>query len=419
MQMLHQRLSRRSALKLGLGSATLVALAACSDDDEDATLIDEQASAPTSASSTDAAAATATLSQAPATATAAATAGPEVGPNGLYTEVQFDEDDTPHLIPMDSILSGGPEKDGIPSIDAPQFATSESWDQYEFRDEGLVIGVDVDGARRAYPFQVLVWHELVNDTLAGEPILISYCPLCGSGIAFERVVEGRAVEFGVSGLLHNSDLLMYDRESDSLWSQINGTAVVGERVGTRLTFYPSEIMTWADWKRAYPDSEVLTTETGAARDYTRDPYGDYYFDSRLFFPVDDSSDNFDALPLKANVTGIEVEGPSYGAFVDDDVREVGIVNETVGETPVVVFADSQAGDNIVVFEREHDGQMLTFALEDEGLVDDETGTRWSFDGLALAGPLAGAQLVELLSVKSFWFAWVAFHPETSLWAQPS
>ena len=350
-----------------------------------------------------------------ATSTPEPTPEPEIGPDGLYVDVQVTEEGTKFLIPWQRIFSGGVPRDGIPSIDAPKFADNSDWNDLGYNENGLVIGVEVEGTRRAYPFQVIVWHELVNDTINGKPILISYCPLCGTAIAFERSVNGQEFEFGVSGLLYNSDLLMYDRNTEALWSQINGTAVVGELSGARLEFYPSEIMTWGDWRNTYPDSEVLTTDTGAARDYSRDPYENYYFDERLLFPVNRTSDIYDALPAKIDVTGIEVDGPAYGAFVSRDVRNAGIVNETVGATPVVVFANPSAGENIVVFERQIDGQELHFEFAEGGLRDTESGSFWSYDGLAMDGPWAGNQLVEIVPVKGFWFGWVAFHPETSLW----
>ena len=354
---------RRAKLYVLAAIAVLaIVLAGCSSSD-DATPTAVQAIATVgsgSADETPEAAPTLTSTSEPtATAEVDATQTPEVGPDGLFTEVQYSEDGKPYLIPADRIFSGGVPRDGIPSIDSPQFASSDTWDEYEYRPDGLVIGVEVDGVRRAYPFQVIVWHELVNDTINGEPILISYCPLCGSAIAFERRVEGRAVEFGVSGLLYNSDLLMYDRESETLWSQINGAAVSGDRVGDRLSYYPSEVMTWGDWRETYPDSEVLTTETGATRDYSRDPYGDYYFEPNLMFPTNQTSDIFKIVHTKTDITGVEVDGPAYGAFVSRDVQAQGVVNETVGATPVVVFANPQAGENIVVFERSIDDQILT------------------------------------------------------------
>lgn len=339
---------------------------------------------------------------------------PVVGPTGHFSTVQIADDGTPHLIPLASIRSGGPPKDGIPAIDAPRFAGSDTWDDLGYDGDNLVIGVEVNGTRRAYPFQVLVWHEIVNDVIAGKPLLVTYCPLCGTGIVFERELAGEAVEFGVSGQLYNSDLLMYDRKTDSLWSQVTGTAVVGDLAGTALPFYPSEIMTWDDWQQTYPDSEVLTTDTGFSRDYNTDPYGGYYTDGNLMFPVA----GLDArLPVKERVTGVEVDGPVYGTYPDSAVIEHGPVNDLVGETPLLVVADPQTGNTVRVFDRRAGDLTLAFQLSDNGesLVDDVTGSEWSFTGEAIAGELAGTELTEFVPVKGFWFAWFAFHQETELW----
>ncbi len=343
----------------------------------------------------------------------APSADPQLAPNGHFTEVQIDEDGTKHLIPLDQVFAGGPPKDGIPSIDAPLFVGPDEWESLDYQDDGLVIGIEVDGQRRAYPFQVLVWHELVNDSFGGVPLLISYCPLCGTGIVFERLIDGEPVEFGVSGQLYNSDLLMYDRLSDTLWSQITGTAVVGARTGERLAFYPSEIMTWADWQATYPNSEVLGRDTGYNRDYDVDPYGNYYVDGTIMFPV---SERDDRLQAKTRVTGVEVDEETFGAYPDQAVLDHGPINDVLGGVPLVIVANPMSGNNIVVFERRlDDGRTLTFEVDGDGLVDVESGTTWSFEGKALDGALAGSQLTELQAVKGFWFAWFAFHPQTALW----
>lgn len=416
-----RRSYRRFTAMALLGAAALLLIAACAGDDSDPTPTEPVGESPASTSSVEpAGSGQSDTAETPTARPNAAepTATPEIGPDGWYTEVQVNSAGTKHIIPWNRVANGGPAKDGIPSIDQPQFATSESWDELEYRPTALVIGVEVDGVRRAYPFQVLVWHELVNDTINGKPILISYCPLCGTAIAFERLVNGEEIEFGVSGLLYNSDLLMYDRATDGLWSQLTGHAVAGELTSVRLEFYPSEIMSWEDWRASYPDSEVLTRETGHARDYDREPYGDYYFDDSLLFPVNSTGELFDVLRLKDDVTGVEVDGPAYGAFLDEDVREAGIANELVGDTLVVVFADPTAGGNIVVFERGLGERELTFLMDEAELIDEQTGTSWSFDGLALEGELAGSQLEAIIPVKGFWFSWVAFHPETTLWMLP-
>lgn len=337
-----------------------------------------------------------------------------VGPNGQYYEIQVSDDGIKHLIPLEDVLSGGPPKDGIPSIDNPQFVGSDEWDDQDFLDDMLVIGVEVSGSRRAYPFQVLVWHEITNDVFNGVPLLVTYCPLCGTGIVFVRELEGvdEPVEFGVSGKLYNSNLLMYDRMTETLWSQQTGTAVVGELTGQRLEFYPSQIMTWADWKTAYPESEVLTRETGFNRDYDDLPYAGYDQSPSIWFQVRETDDRLFAKEL---VTGVELDGETFGAYPDTAVIEHGPVNDVLGDTPLLVVADPKSGNNVVVFIREVAGQILTFSTEGAFLVDEETATKWDYSGLALEGALIGEQLTAILGVKGMWFSWYAFNPETELW----
>lgn len=338
--------------------------------------------------------------------------GDVVGPSGHFRDVQVSADGTRHLIPLDEIRHGGPPKDGIPSIDAPRFARADEWDTLGYRGDGLVIGVEVDGVRRAYPFQILVWHEIVNDVVNGQPLLITYCPLCGTGIVFEPLVGGEPVEFGVSGKLYNSDLLMYDRATDTLWSQLTGTAVVGERAGERLPLYPSEMMTWDEWRATWPDSEVLTRDTGYLRDYDDPPYEGYEDDESIWFPVRGRDDR---LHPKTPVTGIELDASTFGAWPDDLVIEHGPVNDTLGTTALLVVADPGAGETIRVFERSVDGRTLSFRRNGDALIDAETGTRWSFTGVATDGELRGSHLRALVPIRGFWFAWYAFHPTTALW----
>ncbi|CAN5718146.1 DUF3179 domain-containing protein [soil metagenome] len=410
---------RRFILTVGAIASTSL-LAACGDDSEDESAGQQDETTPAEATTTPAAEATdpsPTATQPSPTATATPEPeGPTLGPDGHFETVQVSDDGTRHLIPLRKIQSGGPPKDGIPSIDSPQFVGSDDWDEQRFDDDQFVLGVEVNGERRAYPFQIMVWHELVNDEIAGVPILASYCPLCGSAIAFVREIEtdsGReAVEFGVSGKLYNSDLLMYDRKTDSYWSQLTGTAVVGELTGQRLDFYPSELMTWGDWKNTYPDSVVLTRSTGFNRDYDNPPYAGYDESPGIWFPVTATDDR---LHEKTRVTGVELSLTNFAAYPDDLVAEHGPVNDEVRGVPLLVFANPAAGDNVVVFLREVDGQTLQFSMDDEGLVDEETGSRWTYDGLAVSGELEGAQLEQVDTIKGFWFAWYAFHQQTALW----
>jgi len=399
-------------------------LAACannSSDDADANgsgpdvSSPSSATAPTPAGSADSddtgEAATPTLPSADPTATTDATE-PVIGPSGHFGAVQVDDDGTKHLIPLDEIRSGGPPKDGIPSIDVPRFVGADGWDAVNYDPDSLVIGVEVNGKRRAYPFQILVWHEIANDVFEGQPLVVTFCPLCGSAIVFVPVVEGTQTEFGVSGKLYNSDLLMYDRETDSLWSQVTGTAVVGERTGTRLDLYPSEIMTWGEWRTTYPDSEALTRQTGHTRDYDDPPYEGYDEDKDIWFPVTGTDER---LHSKTLVVGVELDDDTFGAYPVDAVVAGSPVNDVLDDTPLLIVADPTAGNTVRVFERRIDGRELTFELADNALVDAKTGSRWGFDGVALDGEMAGLHLNEIIPINGFWFAWYAFHQSTELW----
>jgi hypothetical protein len=217
----------------------------------------------------------------------------------------------------------------------------------------------------------MVWHEIVNDTIAGDPILITYCPLCGSGIAYERRVNGQEVEFGTSGKLYNSNLLMYDRETDSYWTQIEGRAIVGELSGTKLNPVSIDTVVWENWKRAHPDSEVLSRNTGFRRSYGRDPYDDYYENSSIWFPVEGTDDR--AHP-KTFVFGIEVNGV-HKAYKEHDLKELKVIEDTVGGVSVKL-------------ERDDAGAVKVTNLD--------TGE-------------------EIVKEGEFWFSWFAFHPDTDLY----
>ena len=275
---------------------------------------------------------------------------------------------TRHSIPLNEILPGGPGKDGIPSIDDPQFLTVAEAGFMEDSDVG--IGLIVNGDVRFYPYRILVWHEIVNDTVGEEPVLVTYCPLCATGVVFERQVNGVVEEFGVSGRLWQSNLLMYNRSAnsadESLWSQVLGEAVVGTHTGNRLPIVRSDVVRWGEWKEANPDTVVLSQDTGASRNYARDPYGDYYTNESVSFGA---TFNDDRLHPKDLVHGIEIDG-QHKAYYDGAL--VGTVNDTfAGKAIEIVRTDSN---------------QLTFAADGE----------------------------PLSTIPGFWFSWLAVHPETEL-----
>ena len=285
--------------------------------------------------------------------------------------IQTTSDGTKYIVDPSKIRGGGPPKDGIPSIDNPKYVTVDAADEW-IEDNELVLALSYKGAKRVYPLQIMVFHEIVNDNVAGDPILITYCPLCGSGIAFERIINNEEVEFGTSGKLFNSNLVMYDRKTDTYWTQIGGQAIIGELTGMKLEPVSIDTVTWRDWKAAHPDSEVLSQNTGFFRDYGRDPYGNYYEDSFLIFPVDNEDDR---IHPKTVIYGIEVDGV-YKAYEEDDVINAG------GE-----LIDAVSGVNVKV-ERDSAGLVK--------ITNTDTGE-------------------EIVKERDFWFAWYAFHPNTGLY----
>jgi hypothetical protein len=334
-------------------------------------------------------------------------------------------------VPEDELHRGASE-DGIPAIIDPVFAADWSAVDDSLSDDSRVIGVVRNGDARAYPLAILNWHEIVNDTF-DVPILVTYCPLCGSGVVADRRIEGETAVFGVSGLLWNSDLVMYDSVTDSLWSQLLGTAIRGPATGTELTLLPATMATWGEWRAEYPETRVLlpppesNTVRGRrqARDYDRDPYAGYDRSARIGIGYNDFSD--DRLDPKASVIGVYADGVAR-AYPLSAVREAGVVNDTVGDLPVVVAASENG--TLVAYDRRVGGETRTFERGrvtdtggDEGGGGDATpvlragDSTWGLlTGEGRSGPLAETALRRANDRSQlFWFAWADFHPETEIW----
>ena len=208
-------------------------------------------------------------------------------------------------VPLSEFERGGPGKDGIPAIDAPRFVSVEQVDFLEPKEP--VIAVEVNGEARAYPIQILVWHEIVNDSVGGVPLAVTFCPLCNAAIAFDRRVDGRTLDFGTTGNLRSSDLVMYDRQTESWWQQFGGRALVGELTGEKLEQVPARVVAWREFERDHPEGKVLSRETGHSRRYGENPYTGYDdVDSPPFFPTKNSDDK--RLPPKERVVFIERGG---------------------------------------------------------------------------------------------------------------
>lgn len=316
------------------------------------------------------------------------------------------DSETNALVPVDRIVSGGPGRDGIPSIDRPKFVSAQ---ESPLQNGDLVLGLEIDGDARAYPLDILVWHEIVNDVVGGEPVAVTYCPLCFTNQVFKRTIEGEVVEFGTSGKLYNSNLVMYDSSTESYWSQALGQAITGERAGYRLERVPFDVAYWEDWKAINPESKVLSQDTGFGRPYGADPYGDYYTSPSIWFPV---SNHDDRLGPKEIVVGLE-HNATYRAYPLSEIEKDHAINDDIGEMQILIA--SHYPFMARVFDRTVDGQVLDFEYKDGQMTDRQTGSVWDFDGTATEGGLEGKHLKRLPFDQGFWFEWVAFHPETEIY----
>ncbi|MDZ4142560.1 MAG: DUF3179 domain-containing protein [Methylotenera sp.] len=279
------------------------------------------------------------------------------------------------LVPAKEILSGGPPKDGIPAIDKPLFVKASA--AKTLHDDDRVLAITRNGISKAYPIRIMNWHEIVNDRFGDESIAVTYCPLCGSGIAFKADVAGKSLKFGVSGLLYNSDVLLFDRQTQSLWSQILSKAVTGSMKGNTLTAVPITHTSWADWRRQQPDTLVLSEDTGFKRDYEDNPYAGYDKREEIIFPVRFRAQGYHP---KEQVLGLKI-------------------NNTTKAYPFVELAKGSKED-IVEIKDIIDGQNITVRF------DKTHKSAQAFDthGKQIAG------------VTLFWFAWYTFNPQTAIYS---
>ena len=360
----------------------------------------------------------------PSTETTVSGALPD-GPSALRD--RFDESFPDPLVDPADILPGGPPPDGIPPIDDPQFVTVGEADEW-LNDSEPVLMVDINGDVRAYPIQILTWHEIVNDTVGGLPLTVTFCPLCNSAITFERTVRGTETTFGTSGSLYFANLVMYDRATESLWNQLDGRAVVGVLTGDTLPQVPSSMVAWGDFKTARPGAQVLDrNRTGATRPYGTNPYtGLDNPDGDPFLFQGDIDVRAKAMQ---RVVAIETETEAVAWTLDALVGEQAAVTEgEIAGIPLVIFwktgqasalekTDIAAGRDVGtvgVFSSMLDGQTLAFRTAGDGFVDEETGTTWNVLGDAVDGSLAGSALEPITFVRTFWFSWAAFRPDTAL-----
>ena len=330
-----------------------------------------------------------------------------------------------HTVPYDEFLSGGVPRDGIPPLDDPQFESIDDADKW-LEDVQPVVALEINGEARAYPLAILTWHEIANDTLGGVPVSVTFCPLCNSAVAFDRRVGDATLDFGVSGNLRHSDLVMWDRQTESWWQQLTGEGIVGAYAGYQLDYVPAQMVSWGDFKAAFPEGDVLSRDTGYSRSYGRNPYAGYDRVDQSPFLFKGSPDDR-LLPME-RVVALDLVGRRL-AFPFLTLEEERAVNyQADGRDIVVLFqpgtasaldqfsiADSRDVGATGVFDAVLDGQALNFRATAGGFQDDQTGSTWNVLGQAVSGPLAGQSLTPIVHGNHFWFAWAAFAPKTEIY----
>lgn len=313
------------------------------------------------------------------------------------------------LIPKDEVMDGGPGRDGIPALANPDFKSAGDIDYLS--DDDLVLGFADGDDVRAYPHAILDWHEIVNDDTPNHSLAVIYCPLTGTGIGWNRNIEGSKTTFGVSGLLYNSNIIPYDRQTNSNWSQLLLKSVNGKLSGTFSKNYNLIETTWKTWKEMYPESKVLSRNTGYDRNYDRYPYGAYKEDGFLIFPVGNLDNRMHA---KARVLGVLDKDlkKAYPLELFEDAFKV-------VQNSYFVVVGSRDKNLMVAFDRElKDGTRLTFKPVQSELpiiLKDNEGTMWDIFGRGVSGPRSGKHLSSVPYMMGYWFSFAAFYPKIAIY----
>ena len=353
-----------------------------------------------------------------------------------------------HSVLYEEIKPFGPGRDGIGPIDDPKFVAVSDPPEY-MEDDEPVISLEIKGDSRAYPLAILIKHEIVNDEVGGVPVTVTYCPLCNTGIVFERVLNGRVLDFGTTGNVRHSNLIMWDRQTQSWWQQVGGEAIVGELTGAKLKLIPVQIVSWKDFRAAFPQGLLMSRDTGSGRDYDLPPYGGY--DALVSQDLLSSGFNEYGLQPKDRLVSMTVDGVSV-AYPFSLLENHPVINDSFEGRDIVIFyvggtlspfpeaedpsakrglmtptdgsevqVPSEPEDNTfrtigatAVFSPIVDGRKLTFAERDGNIVDEETGSKWDILGRAVDGPLGGSRLEAVVHGNDFWFSWVAFNPDTAV-----
>ena len=331
-------------------------------------------------------------------------------------------------VAIEEILTGGPPRDGIPAIDSPKFVSADVASEW-LEDQEPVVALIMEGMARAYPLQILMYHEIVNDEVGGVPVAVTFCPLCNTSIVFERalVQDGKTLvlDFGTTGRLRKSDLVMYDRQSETWWQQFSGKGIIGDLTHVELGRVPSQIISFAQFKMAYPQGSVLSQETGFKRPYGNNPYRGY--DATDNNPFLFRGDVDPRLPAMERVLSIRAGGKTQLLPLSGLAKNP-VVNLSIDDNPSVVLAATTAASALdagkisesrqvpaaAAYLATVDGQSLTFELRGEVVVDQQTSSEWNAFGFSTQGELAGTQLQQLDDGVHFAFAWLAFDPDATI-----
>ncbi len=328
-------------------------------------------------------------------------------------------------IKLSELLSGGPGKDGIPPIYNPKFISQPKAAKW-LKPNEPIISLVLNGKARAYPLEILTWHEIVDDSLGGVPVAVSFCPLCYSAMVYDRRIDSKVYTLGVSGMLRHSDMVMYDKQTESLWQQIDGKAIVGDMVGKQLKMLPAQIISFEQFCKAYPWGDVLSRDTGYKRPYGRNPYVGYDDINRTPFLFRTKPDG--RLKPMQRVVAVIV-GKLSKTYPYTITRKKSVINDTIGKTAIVIFhkgttvsalnkaviSQSQEVGSTGVFQRRFGGRELRFVLKNGLFVDKQTNSQWDITGKAVAGKLKGKQLKAVQHGDYFAFAWLASRPDTVIY----
>jgi hypothetical protein len=349
--------------------------------------------------------------------------------NPKNLDIHWNTDTSKRIAPLEEFTTLL-KPDEIPPIDDPEFWYPDRAKMHYFAHEPVIV-VAIAGEVKAYPLSVLTYHEIVNDSIGGTPVSVTYCPLCNAAIAFDRKVtvdgDQRLLDFGVSGMLRNSDLVMWDRQTESWWQQFTGEALVGELTGTKLTYLSSMIISLEEFIESHPNGIILSTNTGHNMEYGTNPYTGYD-DSGNTQPRLYSGSVDPRLPAMERVIDLEVDG-KYKIYPLTLIQKEGVINDHFQGRDIVIFytsktvsvlderqiSESKEIGSVTVFSSTLDKRNLTFLKKPEGFVDEQTGSTWSITGKCISGDLNGKTLRPILHGNHFAFAWFAFHADTEVY----